>query len=169
VGYFPFENPKFSCIVVIHNPKEHGYYGSDVAGPVFREIADKSFFATLDIHEPVNARPAPVLAGNRLPSFDFGNQKDLREVLDYLELPVYGEPPTDMAMLRARSDSLLLERKTIPERRVPSVVGMGLKNALYILENLGLTVEVDGVGKVALQSIRPGTPALRQTIRITLK
>jgi cell division protein FtsI (penicillin-binding protein 3) len=74
-----------------------------------------------------------------------------------------------MAMLRARSDSLLLERKTIPERRVPSVVGMGLKNALYILENLGLTVEVDGVGKVALQSIRPGTPALRQTIRITLK
>jgi cell division protein FtsI (penicillin-binding protein 3) len=169
VGYFPFENPKFSCIVVIHNPKEHGYYGSDVAGPVFREIADKSFFATLDIHEPVNARPAPALAGNRLPSFDFGNQKDLREVLDYLELPVYGEPPTDMAMLRARSDSLLLERKTIPERRVPSVVGMGLKNALYTLENLGLKVEVDGVGKVALQSIRPGTPALRQTIRITLK
>jgi cell division protein FtsI (penicillin-binding protein 3) len=169
VGYFPFENPKFSCIVVIHNPKEHGYYGSDVAGPVFREIADKSFFATLDIHEPVNARPAPVLAGSQLPSFDFGNQKDLREVLDYLELPVYGEPSTDMAMLRARSDSLLLERKTIPERRVPSVVGMGLKNALYTLENLGLTVEVDGVGKVALQSIRPGTPALRQTIRITLK
>lgn len=169
IGYFPFENPKFSCIVVIHNPKEHGYYGSDVAGPVFREIADKSFFATLDIHEPVNARPAPALAGNRLPSFDFGNQQDLREVLDYLELPVYGEPPTDMAMLRARSDSLLLERKTIPERRVPSVVGMGLKNALYILENMGLKVEVDGVGKVALQSIRPGTPALRQTIRITLK
>lgn len=169
VGYFPVENPMYSCVVVIHNPKAHGYYGSDVAGPVFREIADKSYFSTLDIHEPVNARPAVALASSKLPSFDFGHQKDIKAVLDYLELPVFGAPATEMAMVRARSDSLILERKSISERVVPSVVGMGLKDALYILENLGLRVEASGVGKVALQSIRPGTPARGQSIRISMR
>ena len=42
VGYFPAENPKYSCIVVINKPnKDKGYYGSDVAAPVFKRIAEK--------------------------------------------------------------------------------------------------------------------------------
>ena len=42
VGYFPAENPKYSCIVVINKPnKNKGYYGSDVAAPVFKRIAEK--------------------------------------------------------------------------------------------------------------------------------
>jgi cell division protein FtsI (penicillin-binding protein 3) len=45
VGYFPAENPKYSCIVVVHKPdaKNKGYYGADVAGPVFKRIAQKIF------------------------------------------------------------------------------------------------------------------------------
>ena len=43
VGYFPAENPKYSCIVVIHRPTKHSYYGGDVAGPVFKRIAQKIF------------------------------------------------------------------------------------------------------------------------------
>ncbi|PDS24278.1 penicillin-binding protein [Flavobacterium branchiophilum] len=45
VGYFPAENPKYSCIVVIHKPNTKGnnYYGADVAGPVFKRIAQKIF------------------------------------------------------------------------------------------------------------------------------
>src|SRR5690606_27392415 len=43
VGYFPADNPKYSCIVVIHRPTKHSYYGGDVAGPVFKRIAQKIF------------------------------------------------------------------------------------------------------------------------------
>jgi cell division protein FtsI (penicillin-binding protein 3) len=43
-GYFPADNPKYSCIVVIHEPdKSVGYYGADVAGPVFKSVAQKIY------------------------------------------------------------------------------------------------------------------------------
>ncbi len=169
IGYFPADNPVYSCIVVIHNPRAHGYYGSDVAGPVFREIADKTYFATLDIHEPVNMQPKPKLATAQLPSYDFGQQQDIRKVMEYMDLPVYGAPETDLVMLRAKTDSVFLDKKTLFRGQVPNVIGLGLKDALFVLENLGLQVDVQGVGKVALQSIRPGTPAQRQRIKLTLQ
>lgn len=51
-GYFPAENPKYSCIVVIHKPSiEKGYYGADVSGPVFKRIAQKIFTDTPLIDE----------------------------------------------------------------------------------------------------------------------
>jgi cell division protein FtsI (penicillin-binding protein 3) len=45
VGYFPAEEPKYSCIVVVHEPNtsKNNYYGADVAGPVFKRIAQKIF------------------------------------------------------------------------------------------------------------------------------
>ncbi|MBG6110322.1 cell division protein FtsI (penicillin-binding protein 3) [Flavobacterium sp. CG_9.10] len=45
VGYFPAEHPKYSCIVVVHKPStiNNNYYGADVAGPVFKRIAQKIF------------------------------------------------------------------------------------------------------------------------------
>jgi len=46
-GFFPAENPKYSCIVVIHEPdKSVGYYGADVSGPVFKKIAQKIYTDT---------------------------------------------------------------------------------------------------------------------------
>lgn len=47
VGYFPADNPKYSCIVVIHKPnKKFGYYGADVAGPAFQKIAQKIYVSS---------------------------------------------------------------------------------------------------------------------------
>src|SRR5690606_37042641 len=54
-GYFPAENPKYSCIVVVHKPSvEKGYYGADVTGPVFKRIAQKIFTDTPIIDEVEN-------------------------------------------------------------------------------------------------------------------
>ena len=51
-GYFPADNPKYSCIVVIHKPSTKvGYYGADVSGPVFKRIAQKIFTDTPLIDE----------------------------------------------------------------------------------------------------------------------
>lgn len=51
VGYFPADNPKYSCIVVIHRPTKHSYYGGDVAGPVFKRIAQKIFTDVPSLNE----------------------------------------------------------------------------------------------------------------------
>ena len=145
-----------------------GVYGGDVAGPVFREIADKCFAARVELHDPMNLRRKPLLAERQLPSFDIGNREDMQQVLGFLGLPYYGRPESEMAVVMAHTDSLFLERRTLPEGVVPSVVGMGLRDALFILENRGLKVEVDGYGKVVRQSIRPGTKARGQTVRLVL-
>ena len=51
-GFFPADNPKYSCIVVIHEPdKSVGYYGADVSGPVFKKVAQKIFIDTPNIDE----------------------------------------------------------------------------------------------------------------------
>ena len=63
VGFFPAENPKYSCIVVIHEPdKSVGYYGADVSGPVFKKVAQKIFTDTpiIDEVETLEVRNASV-------------------------------------------------------------------------------------------------------------
>jgi cell division protein FtsI (penicillin-binding protein 3) len=56
VGFFPAENPKYSCIVVVHKPNTSGnnYYGADVAGPVFKRIAQKIFTDSPSTNEITN-------------------------------------------------------------------------------------------------------------------
>ena len=104
-----------------------------------------------------------------LPEGRAGEQSDLRAILAYLDIPFYGDPESKMTALIAKSDSLYLQTRTINENRVPSVVGMGLRDALFILENQGLKVKTEGVGRVVRQSIRPGTTPKGQTVILTLK
>ena len=167
-GYFPVDNPVYSCIVVINKPKRGSFYGGDVAGPVFREIADKAYSSKIALHEPLNNLPKPDVTERRLPNMDIGVHSDLMAVLDYLNLPIYGAVETELAVISAKSDSLIIEKKTIQPNRVPSVVGLGLRDALYILENQGLQVEVNGFGKVIRQSLIPGTIIKGQKIELTL-
>ena len=167
-GYFPAENPMYSCIVVINKPRRNGIYGADVAGPVFREIADNCFISKIDLHEPYNSGPKPKLENATLPTKNIGSKEEMKLLLDYLEIPHYGDPNTEMTVLVAESDSLKLRRRTVPDQRVPNVVGMGLRDALFILENQGLKVRVDGFGRVVQQSIIPGTKVHGQTIKLTL-
>ena len=53
VGFFPVEKPKYSCIVIIHKPNTAGdnFYGADVAGPVFKSIAQKIFTDSPSINQ----------------------------------------------------------------------------------------------------------------------
>ncbi len=169
VGYFPVEKPTYSCIVVVNKPRRGGFYGGDVAGPVFREIADKIYAAKVEMHAPLNLQPKPVLAGSGLPSYSIGDKENIKTVFRFLNLPYYGEPSTPFTVARAQADSLLLERRTLPEGQVPNVIGLGLRDALFILENQGLSVEAEGVGKVARQSLKPGTRIRGQSIKLFLR
>lgn len=169
-GFFPADNPVYSCIVVISEPKRGGYHGAEAAAPVFREIADKCFALKAELHPAVNAGPRPTLNTAQMPSIDAGLGSDLKTALSWLDVDWYGERKLpEWAVLKARNDSLLALPRIIPDETVPSVVGMGLKDAIYLLENRGCRVRVKGVGKVVSQSITPGTRANgRTTVLLTL-
>ncbi len=169
VGYFPAENPMYTCIVVINKPRQAGYYGADVAGPVFREIADRCFDVVVDLQKPINQGLRPMLTENTLPSRDIGRREDLKTVLDYLNMPYFDQSETEMAIINPRADSLMMENRNIGTERVPNVIGMGLRDALYALENRKLKVQVNGFGKVVSQSLPPNAMAKGRNIRITLR
>ncbi len=169
VGYFPAESPKYSCIVVINKPRRGGFYGGDVAGPVFREIADNIYRAKPQLHPVLNMGAELALDEGSLPGFSLGDPADFRSLMEQLEIRPYGEPETDVSVLRPKGDSLMIEPRTLPEDVVPSVVGLGLRDALSVLENRGLKVSVEGVGKVARQSIKPGTSIRGQQIKLYLR
>ena len=168
-GYFPAENPIYSCIVVVSKPK-FGFYGGIVAAPVFREIADKMMASNVALSEPMNERGKPVPSPALLPD-DVGYTADILKMLQNVGLrhEIYGKKEDEWAFLNARNDTLNVRpRQTGGQKVIPSVVGMGLKDALYLLENRGLRVSFSGYGKVITQSLTPGAMAQGQTISIKL-
>ena len=119
-GYFPADNPKYSCIVVIHKPdKSVGYYGADVSGPVFKSVAQKVYATS--------------------PLID--------------EVDVEEEFNTDLD--KAYQRYFANAQKEYNE--IPNLKGMSGMDAVSILENLGIKVEVIGNGRVRHQSITQGT------------
>ena len=130
-GYFPAESPKYSCIVVIHEPdKSVGYYGADVSGPVFKSIARK------------------IYANNPL----------IEEVADL-------EP--EYALLETSYENYYEHAQKIYQT-VPNLKGMCGMDAIALLENLGIEVEIVGNGKVKRQSVAQGT-SLTKVKRIVLE
>jgi len=130
-GYFPADNPKYSCIVVIHDPdKTVGYYGADVAGPVFKSVAQK-IYAT-----------SPLV--NEIDLLDDNDEKVDANYQKYY------------AQSQKRGS------------KVPNVKGMSGMDAISLLENLGLKVEVKGNGKVKSQSVPQGVDILK-TQKIVLE
>jgi cell division protein FtsI (penicillin-binding protein 3) len=168
VGYFPAERPVYSCIIVVHKPKS-GIYGGTVAAPIFREIADKLMASDIALSEPLNDKGKPVPSPALLPD-DVGYKDELVKAMTALKLKYeVTTKEDDWTFLRAKGDTLnVIPRQMMNKKVIPSVVGMGLKDALFILENRGLRVQFSGYGKVVAQSINPGTNVAGQTISIRL-
>ncbi len=151
-GYFPAENPKYSCIVVIYNPRTQGYYGGEVALPVFKDIADKVFSTNLDMHKEL------VPSEKNIPLAKNGNTKATVQACVSLNVPVkkLGEPDKWSTSQKEETATYL---KTLPVKEgvVPNVMGMGLRDAMYLLESTGLQVKVIGRGTVTKQSVTEGS------------
>jgi cell division protein FtsI (penicillin-binding protein 3) len=162
-GYFPAERPIYSCIVVVYNPKQYGFYGAGVAGTVFREIADKAFTTKTELHQVLNRREKLAMKAQMLPQADAGTREDLDYLLDYLHFRYYTQSKKDYVSLKLGGDSLKIVDRNLPENVVPNVIGMRLKDALYLLENRGLKVGVNGYGVVKRQSVPPGARAVQGT------
>ena len=150
-GYFPADHPKYSMIVVINNPTVGSYLAALVAGPVFRQIADRVYASDLDI----NQVPQVHFVGNTtLPSVKQGNAKALRKVYSTLNVkPLYASntPGVDT------SNGIAYQETDYKSGVVPSVVGMDLSDALYRLGNAGYKVIARGSGMVTAQSVTGGS------------
>ncbi|MEM6963975.1 MAG: penicillin-binding protein [Bacteroidota bacterium] len=168
-GYFPAEDPVYSCIVVITEPRQNGRYGSEVAGPIFREIADKCFIEQKDLYPKESQKRLRYTDKKKMPQLDVGYRKDVDRILAELNFPHTDSGVKNWAVLTASTDTLHIAPRYISRDLVPNVVGMGLRDALYILENLGLKVTFEGSGKVALQSLKVGTKIKGQKINLKLR
>lgn len=168
VGYFPADDPKYSCIVVVNDPRSGVYYGSAVAAPVFKELADKIFSTQMEFHEPVVQSDSLVIAQTRIPVSKSGSARELKTVYSALNIPMNIQSESDWISTSSSKDSVIVTARNIKEGMVPNVVGMGLQDALYLLENKGMKVKVYGYGTVKRQSI-PAGANIRSNPYITIE
>lgn len=169
-GFFPSEKPKYSIIVAIDNPKKGKYYGSDIAAPVFKAIADKIYKNDLALHPFLN--PVFQVEKGSYPDIKAGYYQDLKVLCDQFNLKYWGG--SNELWVKPVKDGNLKEIKwqdlIVNEEKVPDVVGMSFRDAITLLENSGMKVVFEGRGKVTSQSISPGSIlVVGSKIKITLR
>ena len=155
VGYFPANDPQYTCIVLIRS-KPHAaiHYGGTLAGPVFREIATKIYAMY------VNPK-APIFYTAKKDSSSYlyaGSTDDIKNVYSALHIG-YADSSAqgNWSSMYAINYNPVLRSTTVRKQVMPNVRGMGLKDALYLLENMGVKVSIKGKGKVTSQSLAPGS------------
>jgi cell division protein FtsI (penicillin-binding protein 3) len=157
IGYFPADNPEYSIAVVIQNSRESKHvYGASVSGPVFKEIADR-LYATRVSDKTIHQFQS--IHDNNIYQF-YGMKKDLNNIFNefkYKETDSATSGNWRIAMVQDGNAKLLADNISVKSGKVPDVTGMGLKDALYLLENMGLKVSASGSGKVIYQSLAQNT------------
>ena len=153
-GYFPADNPKYSLIVVVNNPRKGTYYAASVAGPVFREIADRVYASDVNMFDALKDQK---FTGNLImPESKIGEKKATQNVYKTFGIKALFAANSDYVMVDTNNKSANKVVKII-EGSVPDVNGMGLKDALFVLGNSGLKTLVRGSGRVVRQSLLVGT------------
>jgi cell division protein FtsI (penicillin-binding protein 3) len=155
VGYFPAHAPKYSAIVLIKNPKGIYQYGNSVAGPVFKDIADNIYARDLNLHRAMEK--TKITDPGAVPVVRAGKHEEVAMLCN--ELGVSNHSGTDEEWVRAAKEenSVVLKKNPIIKDLVPNVAGMTFRDAIYLLEKSGLRVYYSGKGRVAEQSLSPGT------------
>jgi cell division protein FtsI (penicillin-binding protein 3) len=154
-GYFPADNPQYTCVVVIKNkPHAKVFYGADVAGPVFKEISERLY----STYVKGNNSPAlkQLKADSAILQYS-GYKKDIARVLTTLKMNMRDSSNNgSWASIYGLPKNMVAYSKSVDDKTMPELKGLGLKDAVYICENMGLRLNVRGTGKVGAQSIVAG-------------
>lgn len=170
-GYFPADDPKYSCIVVLYTgPTKGNFYGATWAAPVFKRIADKIYASNPDWNPPVNS------SGKTPPDNpSIASGLAAADGMPVKYMPMKSKPDTEgKGWIRIdcsdKTAAPAVSSLEIDDGVVPDVKGMGIKDALYLLENEGYKVKFTGSGRVASQTPEAGTALGKgQKIVLTLK
>jgi cell division protein FtsI (penicillin-binding protein 3) len=155
VGYFPAKEPLYSCIVVVSAPNKD-IYGATVSGTVFTAIANKVYSNTLKYHQAVNEAKQRV---KEVPQSIDGNSSDILTVLNTLRVKYSFPAQTEWANTRANGYTVDIAPRNVSKRSVPNVIGLSARDAVYLVERLGMHAYLKGYGKVVSQSAPAGSPA----------
>lgn len=170
-GYFPAEDPQYTCVVVIVNrPHAAKFYGASVAGPVFKEIAERLY--TLYVQPEQELKEDKRIIRKDTSNYKYeGYNADFRTVLNGFQTPYSDQGKDNFWVSFSRAnDKMVATPLTIGNlKSMPDVTGLNLKDAIYICENAGLHVNAFGMGKVKEQSIKIGDPIAKgELIKLTL-
>jgi cell division protein FtsI (penicillin-binding protein 3) len=173
IGYFPAGQPKYTIAVVIQNGRESKLiYGSEVSGVVFREISDRIYSRYISTQK--YSLSAQATQADSMIRLYYGLKQDWNGILGFLGLPFPDSATSGywrMMKLKKNTGSLNTPQFSMSrsDSVTPNVVGMGLKDAVYLLENMGLKVTATGRGRVVSQLPGPGSNMKRsQNIALML-
>ena len=147
VGFFPANKPKYSCIVVINEPKNGQVYGGKVAAPIFKELADKIYATDIDLHKALEYQNTIV----DFPHIKNASSQKVAKILKDLSIPFNSTTSTYITPTISSTSILLKENNledSLKNNRMPNLVGMNLSDALNILYEFGFSTEVFGCGKI---------------------
>jgi len=157
VGYFPADEPKYTCIVVVIAPSKDVYYGNLVAGPIFKKIADKVYATSINIHKELENIEA-LATRTPIPISKNGNYDDLGKVFKTLDIKEnWKSDPGTWVVTSTGDKNVALYRRAYKSHLIPNVVGMDLKDAIFIMENMGIQVEFEGRGVIKEQVPKAGS------------
>ena len=159
-GYFPASNPQYSIIVVINEPKKGIIYGSLVAGPVFKDIADKIYSSSLKIQPVAGKTGEP-----QIPEILKGNTAKTRLVLNALNISSQLDSGKngDWVSGEKKGFAVLLRPAKTKQGLLPDFKGLGLRDAIVWLEQNKIMVSSEGYGRIISQSIPAGTAISKVT------
>lgn len=159
VGYFPADKPLYTCIVIINSPSNGIYYGGLVAGPVFKEIAEKVYSSSVDFLDPINNKQNLL---TKAPGSIKSKNDEMVIASKALKLPTKSTATEDGYVSRNNFDSTRISLQSnnlesqLKKGIVPNLNGLSAKDALFLLENSGFHVKLFGMGSVKKQSIEAG-------------
>ena len=165
VGYFPVQSPQYSCIVVIDSPQGYAWHFGTSVAAVVKDIADRIAAKDLATQDfiPTKSNAAPL---GTFPMIKAGYRSDLSQLCDVLGIAYHNQEPDAMWIRSTVDDDHIVWKPndTSDVGLVPYVVGMTLKDALFLLENCGLRVVVQGYkgGRVSTQSLHPYTRVVNE-------
>ena len=155
VGYFPADNPKYSCIIVVSNPRGKRYYGSSVSGPVFKEIAEKVYATRLGVIDEKGEYQADCK------SFTNASMVNFNDFMNYCNKEnisfVDNVNNNEWVTIEQMEQEIVVNPVIFEENIVPDVKGMNITDAVYLLESMGWKVNFEGYGVVKSQSVKPHT------------
>ncbi len=157
VGYFPAKKPLYSCIVSVEALGEN-VYGSEMSGTVFSAIANKVYASRLKYHAAINEYKKKK---KEIPVSKDGYSNDLLRSFKYLSLPIVQKSSNQWVKTTVKSGRVEISERKNSRNVIPNVVGMVAKDAVYLIENCGMNVRLNGFGKVVKQSQTPGKPIYR--------
>ena len=168
-GYFPADNPQYTVVVIIKNkPHAASFYGASVAGPVFKEIADRLYSTYIQNKLDI----APVFTVKDSSLFNYSVSKiSLQTITKQLSIPYQDSSlaSNNWIQLEGKGKNLKAATQIISDTTMPNMTGMKLQDALWLCEKKGLQVKCVGKGKVVKQSIAQGEVSIKgQQIQIDL-